>query len=189
MIFRDQLTSYSLSIKYKEMKRTAIILVLISAGFIQSFAQGKRDKGTKDKIQSARIGLITERLKLTPEQAEKFWPLYREFINQRNTLKQEYNTAKSKLDPKTATEEEKRGLLDLGLKLKERSVGLERTYSERMLKVISAQQVIALRKAEEDFRKIIIDQIQQRQQRRQRLQKKEKVRERVNDRIQERKNN
>lgn len=161
--------------------------MLISLGFIQSFAQKGLNKQTQEKINAARIGLITERLNLSPEQAEKFWPIYKEFLTQRSGLKAEYDLAKSKLDPKTASEEERKGLLDLGLKLKERSVGLERTYSDRMLKVISTQQVIALRKAEEDFRRIIIEQIQQRRQNQQ--ERRDRIRDRVDDRIQNRKNN
>lgn len=169
------------------MRRTAIILILIGFGFIQSFAQQGLDEETQGKINAARIGLITERLNLSPEQAEKFWPIYKEFLTQRSSLKAEYDQAKGKLDPKTATEEERKELLDLGLKLKERSVGLERTYSDRMLKVISTQQVIALRKAEEDFRRIIIEQIQQRRQNQQ--ERRDRIRDRVDDRIQNRKNN
>ena len=167
------------------MKRTAILLIFMSIGWIQLYAQ-KVDKATKQKIETARIGLITERLNLTPEQAEKFWPLYKEFIQERNQLKSQYNDAKGKLDPQTATEEQKKALLDLGLKLKERSVGLERDYSDRMLKIISAEQIISLRKAEEDFRRMILNQIQRR---RQAQQERRNRRDRIDDRIQNRRNN
>lgn len=169
------------------MKRTATIFILMCIGFTYSMAQKGIDKKTQEKINAARIGLITERLDLTSEQAEKFWPIYKEFLAQRSSLKAEYDQAKSRLDPKTATEEERKELLDLGLKLKERSAGLERTYSDRMLKVITTQQVIALRKAEEDFRRIIFEQIQQR--RRIQQERRDRIRNRVDDRIQNRKNN
>lgn len=169
------------------MKRTAILFILLGVVVVDSFAQKRDKQSVSEKVKVARIALITERLNLSTEQAEKFWPLYNEFIKKRNGIKAEYNTAKDKLDPKTATENERRELLDLSTKLKERSLNLEKRYSDRMLNVISAQQVMALRKAEEDFRRIVRQQIQQRRQAQQ--QRRERIRDRADDRIQNRKNN
>ncbi len=165
------------------MKKAMIIIIFLLCSSELSWAQ---DKAAEQKIQAARIALITERLGLTPEQAEKFWPLYNEFSQKRKGLRQEYNREKSKLNVETATEAEKKALLDLGYKLKEQSLQMERDYSDRMLKVISAQQVMSLRKAEEDFRKMILDQIQQRRAQNQR--RREQMRDRNNERQQRRNN-
>ena len=67
----------------------------------------------------------------------------------------------------TASEKEKKALLDFGLKLKEQSLGLERNYSDRMLNIISTDQIISLRKAEGDFRQMVLQQIQKRKEQRQ----------------------
>ena len=82
-----------------------IIIIFLLCSSELSWAQ---DKAAEQKIQAARIALITERLGLTPEQAEKFWPLYNEFSQKRKGLRQEYNREKSKLNVETATEAEKR---------------------------------------------------------------------------------
>ncbi|MFM9074653.1 MAG: hypothetical protein ACKORJ_03680, partial [Bacteroidota bacterium] len=37
----------------------------------------------RERIEAARAAVITERLGLTPDQAEKFWPIYHEFANRR----------------------------------------------------------------------------------------------------------
>jgi hypothetical protein len=50
----------------------------------------------------------------------------------------------------------------MGFALKQRELDLEKVYSERLLRVISAQQMLNLRKAEGDFQRIILEQIQQR---------------------------
>ena len=43
-----------------------------------SFAQkGNGDK--KERIKAYRVAFMTEELALTPEESEKFWPLYNEF--------------------------------------------------------------------------------------------------------------
>ncbi|MEM6524843.1 MAG: hypothetical protein AAF693_13655 [Bacteroidota bacterium] len=166
----------------KRILASVIALVLISGYNV--FSQNKQ---TEEKIQAARIALITERLSLTPEQAEKFWPLYNEFSQKRKELREEYNAEKGKLNMETATEEQKRALLNFGLKLKERNLTLERTYSDRMLSIISSDQILSLTKAEEDFRKMVLQQIQKRRQQQQ--DRRNQFRDRANDRQQQRRNN
>ena len=165
------------------MKKAIIIVMFLFLGGVVAWGQ---DKAAEQKIQTARIALITERLGLTPGQAEKFWPLYNEFSQKRKGLRQEYNQEKAKLNMETATEDEKKALLNMGLRLKERSVQMERDYSDRMLKVITAQQIMSLRSAEEDFRRMILDQIQQRRAQNQR--RREQMRDRNNGRQQKRNN-
>ena len=48
---------------------TTLTLILAVSVFGQS-------NDPNEKIRRAKIALITERLDLTPEQAEKFWPIY-----------------------------------------------------------------------------------------------------------------
>ncbi len=165
------------------------IVILLTALVITIFGADLKaqNQATKEKIQAARIALITERLGLTPEQAEKFWPLYNEFDQKRRELRQEYTREKAKLDMNTATEEQKKALLDFGLQLKERNLNLERNYSDRMLSIITADQIISLRKAEDDFRKMVLEQVRQRRMDRQ--ERREQFRDRANERQQKRRNN
>lgn len=159
------------------MKRITTVFVLLFA----FAAYGQDKQSSRDKIESARIALISERLGLSPDQAERFWPLYREFREQTEGLRQEYADAKSQLNKTTSTDKEKRDLLQLGLRLKERKVELEKQYSERMLTIISAEQLMSLRTAEEDFRRMLLEQLQKRRlQQDQRNQIREKIRERKN---------
>ena len=167
------------------MKR--ILASIIAVVLISSTAVFAQNKETEQKIQAARIALITERLSLTPEQAEKFWPLYNEFSQKRKELRNEYNAEKAKLNMETATEEQKRALLNFGHQLKERNLALERTYSDRMLSIITSDQILSLKKAEDDFRKMVLQQIQKRRQQRQ--ERRNQFRDRANDRQQQRRNN
>jgi hypothetical protein len=124
-----------------------------------SYGQGR---DARQKIESARIALITERLGLTPEQAEKFWPIYNEYNNHRKDLIQELQTARSNVDMNNLTEEQGQALMKLGMNIKERQLQLEKTYSNRLTQVISTQQILSLRKAEEDFRRMIIRRLEER---------------------------
>ena len=72
----------------------------------------ERDPKAKEKIEAARIGMITNKLGLTPEQAEKFWPIYREFSEKRMGLRKEFNTEKEKIKFGSATPEEQKKLVE-----------------------------------------------------------------------------
>jgi hypothetical protein len=138
----------------------------------------------RDKIQAARIAYITEQLKLTPEEAERFWPIYREFSEKRVQLQKEYRQAKKNPDPDKSAEENDKELVDLGLKVKQQELDLEKEYSGRLLKVISAQKLRTLPDAEKKFRQLILEQIQRRQmhqERRQNMQERSQQRLRQRD--------
>lgn len=143
-----------------------------------------QDPQVQEKIKNLRIAYISDKLGLTPDQAEKFWPVYREFSDQRRGIRQEMIEARKQIktdNPDPAKQEE---LVKLGLTLKQRELDLEKTYSERLLRVISAQQILNLRKAEGDFQRIILEQVQQRRMMQQRN---ETIRER-NQRLKQQRN-
>ena len=129
-----------------------------------------------DKIESARIALITQRLELTPDQAERFWPLYREYTQQRQDLRQEFVNARNNLDKKELSEEQTKQLLDQGLKLKERELDLDKRYLERLNKVITNRQLLELRKAEQDFRRMLLERLQNRAEKRENFQRRQQLR-------------
>ena len=135
----------------------------------------KLDPKAQQKIKAAHAAYITERLGLTPEEAERFWPIYREYAQKRQDLRQQFRDARQK-------GQDEKVLLDLDLRIKQQELDLERDYSGRFQKIITPQKIMNLRQAEGDFRKLLLRQIQQRQQR------KEQMRDRSQQRLQQRNN-
>lgn len=144
-----------------------------------------QDPQVQEKIKNLRIAYISDKLGLTPEQAERFWPVYREFSDKRRDLRQEFVDARKQINAENPDPTQQEELVKLGLNLKQRELDLEKVYSDRLLKVITAQQMLTLRKAEGDFQRIILEQIQQRRMMQQRN---ETIRER-NQRLREQQRN
>ena len=117
----------------------------------------------RDKIQAARVAYITDQLALTPEEAEKFWPIYREFSEKRREVRQQLKAAKVSPDPNKTTEQNEKDLMDKQFNVKQQELNLEKDYAGRLLKVISAQKLRTLPDAERRFRQMILEQIQRRQ--------------------------
>lgn len=144
------------------MKGLVIVLLFITVG--TSWGQGKTDeRKAMQQIQAARIAMITERLGLSPNQAQSFWPLYNEFSDRRREIRSQLNDARQGIDPKNLSEEESQRLMELGLEIRQSEINLEREYTGKFRDVISSQQILSLRKAEEDFRKLILQRIEERQ--------------------------
>lgn len=150
------------------MKKLIILLILPFAVFAQE--EPVKDPRARQRIEAARIAFITERLGLTPEEAEKFWPVYREFYQKRVEIRQQLEQTR-KNQGNNPSEEQQRRLLEMELQVKQRELDLEKEYSGRLLQTIPTQKLLALRQAETEFREMVLRQIQQRQMQQQRQQK------------------
>lgn len=142
------------------MKKILFLFLIILSG-LSAFAQDDgpiRDPRAREKIRAAHAAYITERLELTSAEAEKFWPVYREYGDKRRELRQQFRDAKR-------SGENEKDLLDLDLGIKQQELDLEKEYSIRLQKIISPEKLVKLREAEIDFRKLLLRQIQQRRRR------------------------
>jgi hypothetical protein len=138
----------------------------------------QQDPKAQQRIKAAHAAYITDRLGLTPEEAEKFWPIYREYSQKRQEVRQQLRDAR-----KNGTDD--KSLLDLDLKIKQQELDLEKDYSDRLQKIVTPQKLLHLRQAEGDFRRMLLRQIQQRHQ----LQERRQLnRDRSQQRLQQRNN-
>jgi hypothetical protein len=141
--------------------KNILIIALLLFGFT-ALAQNTSQQDARSKLDAARIALITDRLGLTPEQAQQFWPLYNEYAEQRRLIQQEFRDARKGLDINKLTEEQSRALMKVRMDGKQRQLNLETKYGDRLMDVINTRQLMALKKAEDDFRAMIIRRIEQR---------------------------
>ncbi|HOX83863.1 MAG TPA: hypothetical protein PLJ60_09495 [Chryseolinea sp.] len=148
----------------KSLIRIGLVLLMAIPAWAQDDDLPQtQDPKVKDKINAARIAYITDQLGLTPAEAEKFWPIYHEFSKNRAEIKQQYREMKKNPDPNKTTEQNEQALVDLQFQIKQKELDLEKDYSGRLLKVISAQKLRTLPDAEKRFRQMILEQIQRRQ--------------------------
>jgi len=146
----------------RAMKKILLLSIWMFSGWV-AMAQDpdpEIDENAQQRIKTLRIAYISDKLGLTPEQAEKFWPVYQEYSDKRRVLTQEFREARK--DAKQDDPAKQEELVKLGLALKQKELDLEKDYSGRLLKIITAQQVLNLRRAEGDFQRIILQQLQQR---------------------------
>ena len=135
------------------MKRILLIMFLISTALIAGYGQNR-------SVESARVAFISQKINITPVQAEKFWPVYNEFNNQRADIRKSirtiYNTLASSTDQ--TTEKIKQSVNQIAA-LKHEEVNLEKEYYNRYLIIITPKQLADLIAAEREFQKILIKKV------------------------------
>lgn len=149
-------------------KMKSIITFLLAFIFlIPAMAQDEempvKDPKAMERIKAARIAYITEKLGLTPAEAEKFWPVYNEFDKKREAIKLEARLARKNPDATKSVEENQKAAIAQQHEFRQKELNLEKDYSGRLLNVVSAQKVMSLPKAEKDFRTILLNRMQQQQ--------------------------
>jgi hypothetical protein len=164
----------------KMLSILALILPVIAHG--QEPSQQSPDPKAMERIQRARIAYLSERLNLTPEQAEKFWPVYRELADKRAALRAQMKESQKK---EGLSEQEQKQMVEQNLKVRQQELDLEKQYAQRLLNAITAQQLLDLPKAEMEFRRMVLDQIQQRRIMQQR---REEMRDRIDQKLRQRNN-
>ena len=63
---------------------------------------------------------------------------------------------------KNLTEAQSKQIMEQSMDIKQRMLDLEKDYSQRLQKVITTQQMLQLRQAEQEFRRMILQRLQQR---------------------------
>ena len=74
------------------MKKYLLIVTLLLGSFSMAFAQENQvgdDLTKQEKIKSLYVAYVTQQLQLTPEEAQKFWPVHTQFETDLKSIKQD----------------------------------------------------------------------------------------------------
>ena len=100
-----------------------------------------------EKIKALKIAFITQKLQLTPEEAQKFWPIYDQYEREISGLETNDQNAPA-------------------LQNEEKFLDIRKKYLGSFEKVLGPQKTNTLFNAERDFRSILIRRLQNRNQQR-----------------------
>ena len=138
------------------MKKAALLVVVLSVSFMAK-AQDEFPNGRgNERIKAAKVGLITNRLNLTEEQAKTFWVAYDEFDKKRNEIRK--NIRQMTAESRNITTSDDKILADIKeiMSLKQKEVDLEKEYLSKFLKTINIRQVSELYKTEQLFNQMLV---------------------------------
>lgn len=137
------------------MKTTITLLILLIT--TASFAQKPR----QEKVKALKIAFITEQLDLTPEEAQKFWPIYNVYEGKMS----EIHTAERKLlrsirvDWDTLSETDAQSALSNIRKAEQQKMDAKETLINQLRTTLSYKKTLILLRAEEDFKRRLLNRL------------------------------
>lgn len=112
------------------------------------------------EIVEKRIEFIAPRLNLTAEESEKFWPLFRQFHEQREQIAQKSKQRnKQKDESKLSTEEDFINAINFMIDNKIDQTTLMKEYTKKYLDVLPAEKVYRLYQLDEEFNKFLLNKL------------------------------
>ena len=138
------------------MRKITILIAIIAFIFSSNLKAQDDIPRRNEKIRAAKVGLITNRLNLTEEQAKTFWIVYEDFDKKRNEIRK--NIRQMTAESRNITTSDDKILADLKdvLSLKQKEVDLEKEYISKFLKTINVRQLSELFKTEQLFNQMLV---------------------------------
>lgn len=138
---------------------TAAMLLALTGAFAQP-GKGPGAGRRLEKIEAARVAFLTNRLSLTTEQAQKFWPLYNEFDAKRRALRKRSSGRAREMA--TLADNQLQGAVDDLFAARQEELNLEKEYSVKFQKAITLRQLLVLYRSEREFTKFLLKKIEER---------------------------
>jgi len=143
------------------MKKGLTIAVFLIGSFIYSFAEEKKQERLDELLQQ-QTEYICSKIDLTPEEKEKFTPLYNEYQAKRMVMfeKNEVGHFKKIRGRKSYTEAEYQQINEAYINEKLNRATLERIYYEKFREILPESKIYHIFHAEKLYKQDLIKQVE-----------------------------
>ncbi|MAT89286.1 MAG: hypothetical protein CMC35_01230 [Flavobacteriaceae bacterium] len=119
----------------------------------------------REKIKALKTAMITNQLDLTSQEAEKFWPIYNAYDQKMDAVRKKERTEifhklRSGID--NLSDQEADVLISKSMELKSQELTYRKALIKELREVISSKKIIKLTKAEEDFKRKLLEEFRKR---------------------------
>jgi hypothetical protein len=145
------------------MNLRLLITITLSLLVSASSGQGHPGGGERgEKIRALKIAYITEKLQLTPEEAQVFWPVFNEYESKKFA---EERALASEVDDKAPdialmSDQEVDQFITQRLEKEQRIINLKKEYYVKLKEVLPVKKVFRLFEAEAGFKKMLLERLQ-----------------------------
>jgi hypothetical protein len=152
-----------LTIEMKKIYTISLLFLSTLIGVTSSpgYAQQGSDAELRDRIRAAQIAYLSQKLDLTPDEAQKFWPLYNQYTKEVELLIAE----RSRTNTKPADRPVKEQPADVELGYEQRMLDIKTHYNKEFQKVLPTSKAGSVFKSEREFRGQLVRSLKERQSR------------------------
>ena len=166
LFFNISFLNTSLIYSMKQFMRIPLFVFIFLGLSTLCVAQpGDDDPNEKERLEALRIAFITKRLSLTPDEAQKFWPVYNQYNSELESSRKDSKIIRKGMsdDFQSMTDPEVEAFVDEVIAQKQKEVDIVKKYHIQFKKTLPIRKVALLYKSERDFRKQLLNEFRTRQ--------------------------
>lgn len=137
------------------MKTIVVSMALLLTSF-SSFAQPDE---RREKIEAQFVAFVTQKLDLTSEEAQQFWPIFNEYEDKMKEIREQKHDLMEQGKKEDATDKDIEALLSKNFELRQQELDLEKEYNSKFLSVLPARKVGKLYMAREQFKRMLMERL------------------------------
>ncbi|MFI5217919.1 MAG: hypothetical protein ACHQNT_00410 [Bacteroidia bacterium] len=147
--------------KNKLLSLPAICMLVTSLSIAQP---GEKMEERKENIEAMKIGFLTKRLDLTPDEAKTFWPVYNQFQNELEALRKSRRGERKEAKDEFANMPDKdvEKMVDGEIAFRQNELDIMKKYHAQFKQVLPIKKVASLYRTEEDFKRELLNRLQDR---------------------------
>jgi hypothetical protein len=143
-------------------KHFFLTLLLILGSYAYTHAQGgavATKEQRQERVKALRVGVFTEKLALTSQEAQEFWPLYNETLARREAIQAQ---AKPQKPVSEMTDTELEAQITKHFERQQDELDLEKEMMAKLRKVLPLRKLAQIPSVEREFREVIFKKMQER---------------------------
>lgn len=141
------------------MKRLVFILIL--SGILPVLANGQE---MGDRVRALRAEVYSRVLHLSANEAEKFWPIFNEYSDNKENLQKQL---KPEGDLDGMSDQEVEEYVKKYFEVRQKEFDLEKDLVQKLRKVLPLRKIAKLPRAEREFRESLLKRLQELREKRQ----------------------
>lgn len=145
------------------MKRGVFVLIAL---MVLSIFSVSAQNPNRERLDSYKIAFFTQKLKLTPSEAEKFWPLYNELQEKKTQIQLEKLHLNRKFNQEASmlSDKEMTAMGDKLIELEVLEANLSLTFHQHIKEMLPPVKVLRFYQAETQYRLKLLNELQDRRQ-------------------------
>ncbi|MFW5962930.1 MAG: hypothetical protein ACOCRW_00915 [Bacteroidota bacterium] len=133
---------------------------------ISAAGQEDKNQSIREQIQTEKIAFFTEKIGLTMQEAEKFWPVYNEYWDKKNKIDEEREKSMNAYlnNPEIFSRKEIEELVDNYVDYRMQKAELLKEYHKKFKEVLPVEKVVRVYVADYDFKAYLLNKIKNKEE-------------------------
>jgi hypothetical protein len=118
----------------------------------------------RENMESMKIAFLTKEIKLTSDEAKKFWPVYNDYTEELKKIREARNERlkDARNDFGSMSDKEVEKVIDTEMASRQQELDLQKQYNSRFKETLPIKKVALLYRAEEKFKRELLELIKER---------------------------